>query len=314
MAWSFHAPSGTYRNFTLSNEIRREAIADAQFMKFLKPEPGFGKKHGDSMTITRILALPLAGRVGEMDQLPDGRPAIQTKTVSVSQWGFKIPLTELEEDLTKYNLPDAFKASLREQITLTMDSMAAAAFKLTPIKYTPLSTGYDFETDGSAANTSDRNLGIQDLRVLHDYMRSGNSGAAAPVPYFKGGKYVGILSTNAARGIKNDPEYKDWQAPTTSGPLMDGRLRDVEGFMLFESNHASALADLVGNSTTTGEAVFFGADAAGLLEVRAPEIRMSIPDPHDLGRSRWLGWVGTLEAFHTWETAALFRAIHVTST
>lgn len=283
-------------------------------MKFLKPEPGFGRKHGDSMTITRILRLPLATRVGETDQLPDGRPAIQTKTVSVSPWGFKIPITELEEDLTKYNLPDQFKESLREQITLTMDDMAADAFKLTPMKYVPTVAGYTLTNNGTPGTTATRNVGVQDLRVIHDLMRSGNSAAAAPVPYYKGGKYVGILSTNAARGIKNDPEYKDWQAPTDKGPLMDGRLRDVEGFMLYESNHVAALADLVGASTTTGEAIFFGADAAGLLEVRSPEIRMSIPDPHDLGRSRWLGWVGTLEAFHTWETAALFRAIHISST
>lgn len=314
MAWSFHAPSGTYRNFALSNEMRVEAVEDAQFMKFLKPEPGFGRKMGESMTITRILQLPLATRVGETDQLPDGRPAIQTKSVSVSNWGFKIPLTELEEDLTKYNLPDQFKNVLRDQIMLTMDGMAAAAFKLTPVKYVPTVAGSTITTNGTPGTTATRNLGIQDLRAIHDYMRSGNSGAAAPVPYYRGGRYIGILSTQAARGIKNDPEYKDWQAPTTSGPLMDGQLRSVEGFDLFETNHTNALEDNVAASTTTGEAIFFGADAAGLLEVRSPEIRMSIPDPNDLGRSRWIGWVGTLEAFHTWETAALFRAVHVSST
>lgn len=314
MAWSFHAPSGTYKNHALSNEVRMEATADTQFFRFLKPEPGFGRKMGESMTVTRMLALPIGTRVGETDQLPDGRPAIQTKTVSVSQWGFKIPLTELEEDLTKYNLPDLFKDRLRDQIRRTMDDMASDAFKLTPVKYVPTVAGSTITTNGTPGTTATRNLGIADLRAIHDYMRSGNSGAAAPVPYYKGGRYVGILSTQAARGIKNDPEYKDWQAPTTSAPLMDGQLRSVEGFDLYETNHNLALEDNVGASTTTGEALFFGEDAAGLLEVTAPEVRMSIPDPNDLGRSRWIGWVGTLEAFHTWETAALFRAVHVSST
>lgn len=314
MAWTFHAPSGTYRNNALSNEVRMEATADSQFFKFLKPEPGYGKRMGESMTIVRMLALPIATRVAETDQLPDGRPAIQTKSVSVSEWGFKIPLTRLEEDLTKYNLPDLFKDQLRDQIRRTMDDMAADAFKQTLVKYVPTTSGSTITTNGTAGTTATRNLQIQDLRAIHDYMRSGNSGAAAPVPAYKNGKYVGILSTQAARGIKNDPEYKDWQAPTTSAPLMDGQLRSVEGFDLYETNHTNALEDNVGASTTTGEALFFGADAAALLEVRAPEIEMSIPDPNDLGRSRWIGWSGVLEAFHVWETAALFRAVHVSST
>lgn len=314
MAWTFHAPSGTYRNNALSNEVRMEATADSQFFKFLKPEPGYGKRMGESMTIVRMLALPIATRVAETDQLPDGRPAIQTKSVSVSEWGFKIPLTRLEEDLSKYNLPDLFKDQLRDQIRRTMDDMAADAFKQTLIKYVPTTSGSTITTNGTAGTTATRNLQIQDLRAIHDYMRSGNSGAAAPVPPYKNGKYVGILSTQAARGIKNDPEYKDWQAPTTSAPLMDGQLRSVEGFDLYETNHTNALEDNVGASTTTGEAIFFGADAAGLLEVNAPEVTMSIPDPNDLGRSRWIGWSGVLEAFHVWETAALFRAVHVSST
>jgi hypothetical protein len=87
MSWKFDAPSGVYRNHALSTDIRREAIADVQFMRFMRPEPGFGKKKGESVTITRIMALPHAQRVGENEALPSGRPAIETKTVGVSQWG-----------------------------------------------------------------------------------------------------------------------------------------------------------------------------------------------------------------------------------
>lgn len=307
MAWVWDAPDGVYKNHALSNNIRREAIADVQFMRFLSAENGYGKKRGESVTITRMLQLPLATRLGEVDRLPSGRPAIQTKQVSVSQWGFKIPVTEFEEHLTHFNIMDRMQMALKDQMSLTMDKMAADAFKLTPVKYTPLTTGGEFVTDGSADSTSDRNLGIQDLRRVHDYFRQ-----TLKCPPFRNGRYVGILSTRAARGVKNDPEYKDWLAPTTSEPLMSGQLKDVEGFSLFESNHADALADLVGASTTTGEAVFFGADAAGLIQIMAPEIRAGIPD--ELGTFREVGWVGTLEAFLTWEQAAQARVIHVDST
>lgn len=307
MSWQFDAPSGTYKNFTLSRDIRRQAISDARFMPYLRAEPGYGKKSGESVTITRILKLPNATRVGETDRLPSGRPAIETKQVSVSQWGFKMPMTEFELNLSAFDLMNPFQAALRDQMTLTMDSMAAAALKKTPIKYVPTATGGTLTTNGVAGALSDRNLGIQDLRRIADELHGD-----LKAPTYKNGKYVGILSTKAARGIKNDPEYKDWQAPTSSGPLMDGRLRDVEGFALVETNNFDSLLNLVGSSTTTGEAIFFGADAAGILRVVDPELRAGIPE--ELGTFREFGWVGTIEAFLVWEKASLARAVHVSST
>jgi N4-gp56 family major capsid protein len=307
MSWKFDAPSGTYRNNALSSNIRREAIADAQFMQFLRGEQGYGKQKGDTVTITRILQLPLATRVGETDRLPSGRPAIETKSVSVSQWGFKIPVTEFEKNLTHFNLMNPFQQALRDQISLTMDKMAADAFKLTPVKYTPTASGGTFATNGTAGALSDRNLGIQDLRRIYDRLSDD-----LKVPKYKNGKYVGLISTKAARGIKNDPEYKDWLAPTTSAPLTGGKLLDVEGFMLLETNHHDALDQLAGNSSVMGEAIFFGADAAGLVKIMDPEIRAGIPE--ELGTFQEVGWVGTLEAFLTWEKASLARVIHATST
>lgn len=306
MSWKYDAPTGTYRNFTLSRELRYQAISDTRFMPFLRPEPGFGKQKGESVTITRILALPHAARVGETDRLPSGRPAIETKQVGVSQWGFKIPMTEFEQNLGYYNLMNPFQRALRDQMSLTMDVMAADALKLTPVKYVSTGTGGTFSTNSTAAAVSDRNLGVQDLRRIHDRLADD-----LKVPKYRNGRYIGILSTKAARGLKNDPEYKDWLAPQTSEPLMSGQLKDIENFLLFETNHHEALAQLAGTSTTTGEAVFFGADAGGLVRIMDPEIRAGVPE--ELGTFREVGWVGTLEAFLVWERPSLARVIHLTS-
>ena len=96
-----------------------------------------------------------------------------------------------------------------------MDVMCADALKLTPLKYTPLTTGGEFVTDGSADSTANRNLEVQDLRRIHDRLHGD-----LKCPKFRNGKYVGILSTRAARGLKNDSEYKDWLAPQTSEPAV----------------------------------------------------------------------------------------------
>lgn len=310
MAWAFDHPSGTYKNHALSSKIREQALANTQFMKFTTPEPGFGKKKGESVTITRLKRLPLANRVSETDRLPSGRPPVSTKTVSVSEWGYKIPVTNFEKQLAFYDIMNPFQAALRKQIELTMDVMAAQAFKLTPIKYVPTTSGQNLTTNGTPNGVATSNMRVADLRDIHDYLSG-----TLKIPPFKNGKYVGILSTKAARGLKNDEEYKDWIAPTSSQPLMDGQLKDIENFTLLESNNygyeADALDNTAGNSGVLGEAVFFGADAVGTIEVEAPELRMGLPE--DLGRFQEVGWHGIMEAFLTWEEAALARVIHVTS-
>lgn len=306
MAWVWDAPSGTYKDHFLSSKIRTQAAADSQFMRFMDPEPGYGKGKGQSVTITRILQLPLATKVSETDRLPSGRPAIETKSVNVSEWGFKIEMTEFEKNLTHYDQRNKFQMMLRDQMRLTMDKMCADALKLTPYKYIPVSTGGVFDTDGTASTEADVNLGVSDLRNIHDELKGD-----LKVPPFRNGMYIGLLSTRAARGIKNDPEYKDWEAPSSSEPFRTGRLKNVENIALFETNHFDALDNDIGASDVLGEAVFFGADAGFLATVDEPELRAGIPT--DLGRFREVGWVGTIEAGLTWEAAAQARVIHVTS-
>lgn len=306
MAWEFDAPSGVYKNHALSSEIRTEAMYDTQTMRYMRIEPGYGKKRGDTLTITRVMQLPVAGRVSEVDLLPTGRPAINTKSVTVSEWGFKCNTTEFEQDLTSFDMTNKFQQMLRDQMSLTTDLMATTALKTTPYKYTPEVGGGVFSTNGTAAGTATANLAIADLRPIRDQLRKNKA------PYFRNGQYVGILSTRAARGIKNDPEYKDWISEQTAEPMIMGRMKDVEGFTLLETNNVWSFLDLVGASTVCGEAIFFGADPGFLAMVNQPELRAGIPS--DLGRFRELGWVGTMEAALTWDIASLARVIHVTST
>ncbi len=308
MSWVFDAPSGVYKNHALSSQIREEAAAEAQFAQFLEPEQGYGKGKGASVTITRVLQLPLAGKVTELDNLPTGRAAVQTVQKAVSEWGFAIELTSFEEDLTHFDIRNKQQRMLRDQITLTMDVMCADALKTTPIVMAAESpTALTIETDGDVSNQATSNLTVAHLRQVHDYMRQ-----TLKCPKYKNNRYVAIVSTRAARGLKNDAEYKDWQAPTTSGPLMDGVLRDIEGFLLYETNHEFALDDDIGLAGVCGSAIFFGADAGFFATVEDPELRAGLTT--DLGRKRQVGWVGTIEAGLTWDVAAQARVMYLTST
>ena len=307
MAWDWDAPTGVYKNHAMSKKIRQEAIADVRFMRFLTAEPSYGKGRGETVTITRILKLDTSGKVSEIARLPTARPTIQTSAVTVSEWGVKLELTEFEKNLTSYNLHNQYQKLLRDNMSLTMDFMAATALVSTPYLYIPVSTGGVFDTDGTASTTADVNLAIADLRVLHDRLHG-----TLKVPKFRNGNYVLVLTTNGARGIKNDPEYKDWLASTTSRPLITGQLPAVvEGFEIFETNNFDVLSNGTGTSSVLGEGIAFGEDPGFLAVVQNPELRAGLPE--DLGRFRQTGWVGTLEAGLSWPNAAQARVIHITS-
>ena len=135
MSWAYDAVSGVYKNHALSANIRREAVEDTLFMRFCRPEQGYGKGKGESITITRILQLPLATTVSETERLPVGRPVVETKSISVNEWGFAIEMNEFERNLTHFDIQNQFQMMLKDQLSLTMDKMVADAYKTTPLKY-----------------------------------------------------------------------------------------------------------------------------------------------------------------------------------
>lgn len=308
MSWEYDAEAGVYKDHALSSRIRMSAVANAKCARFLRPETGFGRHKGDTVNITRVHDLPLATRVAETENLPTGRPIVDTVSKTVAEWGYAVPLTAKEEDLTHFDLRNKIQTKLKSQMTLTMDVMAAETYKGTVIKCVSTSaSAMSFTTNGTPSGGATHNMSILHLREIHDYL----AGQLKAEP-LANGKYVGILPTWTARGIKNDSEYKDWQAPTGSGPLLDGRLRDVENFMLFETNHYAALDNTIGTTPKTGEAIFFGDDAAFLATVYDPELRKGLKT--NLGRYQEVGWVGMLDAGLTWPAAADEKIVHWTST
>lgn len=309
MSWVWDAAAGVYKDHALSSKIRTEAMPRTRFMRFLRPEPGYGKRKGQSITVTRFDLLPLAGRVSETERLPVGRPSISTINIVPGEWGFVLELTQKELDYTYFAYEGQLRVLLRNQFTLTMDKMGADTAKLTPYKYIPVSTGGVFDTDGTPSTTADVNLAIADLRNIYDEMSG-----TLKVPFFANETYVMVMATKAARGIKSDPEYKDWLAPSTSDPLRSGSRfqgQVVEGFALYETNHFDALSNALGASGVLGEAVAFGDDWGALAVIDQPEVRRGMP--FNLGRFIEMGWVGHLDAGLIWPEASRARVVHVTS-
>ena len=310
--WTYEAPTGTYKSHTMSNKIRFAAIADTKFMQHVRPEPGFGRKKGESVTITRVRnrAEATNARISETQKIPVKSLTINTTSITVTEWGEAIEHTSLWNALSKYDVKDAVQKSLRNNMKLSMDTAAAAAFKTAQIKFIPtsLSNG-TFDTDGTPSTQATQNLTYEHMGVIRDYMQS-----TIHVPWYREDHYLGMLSTTACRGIKNDPNFQDMTKYLRPGDLVyKSEVGQIESIRVVEVNHTQALSGGQGLNSVLGEAVIFGDDGIAVAEVETPELRMGIPA--DFGRSQAIAWYGVLEFGIVWNTSndGEARIIHVTS-
>jgi N4-gp56 family major capsid protein len=309
--WTFDAPSGTYKNHTLSSDLRQAAIVDTKFMQFVKPEPGYGRKKGDTITITRVsnLTVPTDGTLQETQRIPEDVLTITTTGITVVEWGRAVPYTSLSEDLSEFNIENSVQASLKNQMKVVMDNASAAAFKTGQIKAEQTGvSSVNFDTNGTPSQIATANLNVYAVEQIRDYMYS-----TLYIPPFEGDDYIGLVSTKAARGVKDDPIWEVWHKYTDPEAKYNAEIGRLENIRFVESPNVNALSSVVGSSSNTGEAVFFGMDPVVMAVAQDPELRAAIPQ--DFGRQKNVAWYGILQFGIVWTTSnsGEARIVHYTS-
>lgn len=307
--WTFDAPSGTYKNHALSSKLWEAAVENSVFMDHVMPVPGFGRKMGESVTLTRVrnITEPTSADLDETMRIPEDEFELSTQQITVTEIGRAVPYTSLSLDLSSFDLENPIQRKLREQMRLVLDTKAATAFKNTLIKYTPEgATSGTFNTDGTATEVVGSNMNIFHVEEIRDYMFDD-----LQVPPLEGGDYLGIFRTLGLRGIKRDPDWEEWHKYTDPQVKFNGEIGRIESVRFIETNHANALSKL-GASSQLGEGVVFGDDAVGMAEAMTPELRAAIPG--DFGRSRAVAWYGILAFDVIWDTgnAGEAKIVHVT--
>lgn len=311
--WEADVAAGVLKNHALSAKIREAAIANTKFMVYVDPEPGYGRKKGDSITITRIknIAEPTSAKIGESDRVPIDTFSQSSVTITVSEYGRGVEYTHKAQLLNNYDLEDKIQKKLRQQLSLVLDTAAAAAFKTAKIIYQPTSlTAGTFTTNGTPAVQALQNLTVAHVKVIRDYMSD-----TIHVPGWRGGeRYMCLASTKACRGIRNDPEFQVWRSPQQAEESFNkGKIGSIENVDFVEVNHTNALSNAKGSGSILGEALFFGDDACAMAVVEDPELRAAIPG--DFGRQMAVAWLGVLEFGLIWDTAndGEARVIRLTS-
>jgi N4-gp56 family major capsid protein len=310
--WSADAPSGVYKNHKLSSKIRFAAIADSKFMQFVKPEAGYGRKKGESITITRVsnVTVPTDDTLNENVRIPEDNISLSTQAIAVSERGRAIPYTSLSDDLASFDLAGAIQSKLRDQLSLAMDIRASAAFKEGMVKAIPTGiSALTFDTDGTASSAATVNLNMYHVEQIRDYM----FGTLHIRPFVQD-DYVALISYKAKRGLMNDPAWKDWQKYTDPSKKFNSEVGRIENIRFVEVNHTSALSATKGTGSVLGEGVFFGQDPVSMAVVADPELRAK--ESEDYGRSKGVAWYGIYGYGQIWSDSANAgeaRVVHLTS-
>jgi len=313
-SWVNDGPSGVYKNHDLSSKIRMASIKEAKFMQFVKPEEGYGKKKGESVTITRVsnVTVPSDDALNELARIPEDTLSLSTQAITVSERGRAIPYTKLSLDLSSFDLGNAIQKKLKDQLKLRMDIAASTAFKAGKILAIP--TGISettFETDGAASNTAASNLNMFHVESVRDYMYSTLNIA----PYMED-DYVCVMITQAKRGLMRDPAWVDWKKYTDPAAKFNGEVGRIENIRFVETNHTSALVDGLGTGDVMGEAVFFGEDPVTMAVAEDPHLIAEENVGHDFGRSKSVAWYGIYGFGQIWSDSANAgeaRVVYMTS-
>jgi len=310
-SWQYDAPSGVYKNHEMSSKLRMAAIAETKFMQFVTPEAGYGKKKGESITITRVsnISVPTSGKLNENSRIPEDEVVLSTVAITVSEWGRSVPYTSLSGDLGKFDVNNMIQKKLRDQMSLVLDTAASNGFKQAKVKASPTGvSALSFGTSGVAPATALVNLNVYHVEQIRDYMFS-----TLNVPAYENGDYMCLISTKAKRGLVSDPNWEVWHKYTDPSSKYNSEIGRIEGIRFIEVNNANALSGSLGSGSVLGEAVFFGDDAVAMAVAQDPELRAGIPQ--DYGRIQGVAWYGILEFGIVWDTANAgeARVVHLTS-
>ena len=300
--WVADVAAGVLKNHALSAKIRGAAIAKTIILPYIQPEAGYGRKAGESLTITRVrnVAEPTSAVVGERDRISVDTFAQSQVTVTVSGLGRAIEYSDQSELLSHYDIENWMQKKLREQMKLTLDTMAATALKTAMITFVPTSiTGGTFETaGGDPVTVALSNVTVNHVKILRDYAAD-----TIHIPgYGEDDRYILLLETKGCRGIRNDPEFLAWRAPQDAPSSFNkGKIGSIENVDIIEVNHTNALANNLGTGAVLGEGIFFGDDAAFMATARDPELLAAIPA--EFGQHQAVAWYGILGMGIVWDTA-----------
>jgi N4-gp56 family major capsid protein len=284
-----------YKDHAISGQLLMVAARQWKFVPFTSKQNSFGKKKGESLTLVyyKPLSDPTTAVLSEDIRIPIDQLAMSTTSITIQEWGRGVEITDLSQQLSVFDPMEAAQKALKDQMQQAMDVAAANEFQSTDAKicYIPTSlTGGTWDTDGTPSTAATANITKNHIGIIRDYMSKD-----LHVPFYSGETYVGILSTKALRGLKDDKVLEAWNMYLQKGDfLYRGEVGMCESVRFVECNNESALSNNVGTGSVLGEGVVFGEDAVARIEIEFPHLRAQPNYTADFGRRHAVAWYGTV--------------------
>src|SRR5207249_1667050 len=150
-------------------------------------------------------SVPSSAVLTEQSRIPEDVFALSTVSITVQEIGRAVPYTSLAEDLSEFDIENPIQRRLTDQKTLTLDTLAATAFKATKLKYACQgSASFTSAATGSTALATS-NLNVFHCETIRDLLF-----ATYLTPPWDGNNYMGISHTNGLRSIRRDPAWEQW--------------------------------------------------------------------------------------------------------
>jgi N4-gp56 family major capsid protein len=293
--WTYDATSGVYKNHQLSGQLLKVAAREWKFVQFTEKEKSFGAHKGESITLVyyKPLTDPTTAQLTEDIRIPIDQLTMAKQTITIREWGRGVEFTSLAEDLSVFSPREGAQKALVDQMKQAMDVAAADQFTGTDAKvcFIPTSlTGGTWDTDGTPSTTATVNITKNHISTIRDYMAKD-----LHAPFYSGDTWVGLLSTKALRGLKDDKVLESWNMYLQKGDfLYRGEVGMVENVRFVEVTNDAALSNSVGAGSVLGEGVIFGEDAVARIEVEFPHLRADMNYQGDFGRRKAVAWYGTV--------------------
>ena len=279
--WATSTQGGYLYSPLLTKEVTRNAQPDMKFKQFVTMREEWGKNAGETFLFDKYGNIDTqGGTLTETSTIPSRSYRLYQSTATLYEWGNSIPWTRKYESLAQANDRKGPVTKLKDDMAKVIDTAIEAEFDKCKIRYAATSTSTGtWSTDGTAGAENTSQFNTYHCKEIVDYMYQ--TMLAEP---WDGTNYMGILSTDAKRGIYDELEdilqYTKYPASGEIGKYYDVRM--------VKTNHA--LSNTMGSGDAYGEAYIFGGNEAPVCEGVAitPEI---IPkELTDFGRSKGLAW------------------------
>lgn len=282
----------------LSDRLRGVSQPFFRLRQFADVREAIGRKKGDTFyyDITQNVQTQ-GGQLTETQTIPETQFVTNQGTCTITEWGNSVPFTAKIDALGQFEVSPQIEQRLRDDMVKVMESAVGDQFADTEYIGVCVSTAsFAITTNGTATATATADLTGANVRSAVDFL------AKRHVPKYDGRNYVCVLSISAKAGLYADTGTGGWvdiskyTAPFSS-QLFSGEVGEY--YMTRFVEETGYLSNTIGDGSTHGQAVFFGAD--NVIEAMSIPEEIRLKNPLDYGRDQGMAWYALLGFQKVWD-------------